>query len=95
MSAPIKLQVEDRFGVECEWCGWPLEQGEWGVWDEDNAVYTCSRTCAARVRVRIMERERGASQGRGQARGLPLFGDAWMYDGDRHGGPTFDGRPGS
>ena len=89
--------VED--GSECDSCGfYPLDRGQWAWFDDRWELLTCSALCAGKARAsEIRQLEEWEARERAEARRpTPLAGDGWMFDLDQsHGGPTFDGRPGS
>lgn len=85
--------VTDPLGDGCASCGWPLDRGDVGRWDDRWEVLTCSDQCAGNARaheIRKLE-EWEAEQRREAKRPTPLVGDLFGYD---HG-PIFDGCPGS
>ena len=48
------FQITDPFGAECESCGWPLDQGDVGKWDDRHEIMTCSHLCAQKARARLL-----------------------------------------
>ena len=78
------FQVTDPYGAYCESCGFPLDRGDWGRWDDRYEIMTCSHLCAVKARARML-RELAEWEDRERARATrPVThqSDAWPFGQD-------------
>ena len=77
------FQITDPYGGDCESCGFPMERGDWGRWDDRYEILTCSHLCAQKARARLLrELAEWEHQQRCEAkRPLTFAHDADLFDG--------------